>query len=319
MPSPDGPAARSLASPGPRVRSSGKGRSCLGPAHLPSCSRALSGGRPPFSAVSHCCAFRLRVALRSSRRTGSPSPRPPARQRRESFLPASDARPSRLAAPRVLHESRSLLSRGPSHARRAMRAADVCFPLLDYEHPCLVGSRRRLTKPFDLVRAGGPGASRHLVRFGGSRSSSVSTHRGIFSLPRAPRDRTSGISQPHARFLAECTHTTWTASARTPREGVRARRPEMPSAAGEPRPPSERPCGPRSSTPSFFVARAFVCSRSVSCRRFALASPRSTASLRMRGAARRELGPVCAIPRSVRKRRRGAFLDRRRRPTTSAT
>lgn len=68
------------------------------------------------------------------RRTVSPSLRPLARQRREGFLPASCARPARLATPRKFRFR---------NARRSMRAADVCFPLLlfDSVHPCLVGSR----------------------------------------------------------------------------------------------------------------------------------------------------------------------------------
>lgn len=171
------------------------------------------------------------------RRTVSPFARPLARQRREGFFPASCARPARLATPRKFRFR---------NARRAMRAADVCFPLLlfDSVHPCLVGSR------LDVGATRAPRDSRNEVLHGTSLASagrvlpSFSTHRGAFSSPRASRDRTSGTSvAASALLLFEGSHsdTTETVSARPPSEGCRAPRSEVPSIAGDPRPPSEHP------------------------------------------------------------------------------
>lgn len=147
------------------------------------------------------------------RRTVSPSLHPLARQRGEGFLPASGARPARLATPRKFRFR---------NARRAMRAADVCFPLL-LSTPCtrvssvLDPSRSRMGS----ARLEGPECFTTLrplrrVAF------SSSTHRGAFSSPRTSRDRTSGTSvAAPALLLFEGSHSgvTETASARPPREG----------------------------------------------------------------------------------------------------
>lgn len=104
---------------------------------------------------------------------------------------------------------------------------------------------------------------------------------------------------------------------RRPVKDVEAPRSEVPSTAGDSRPPSNHPCGLRISTRSFFDLRlvTFACRFSSPFRpRLPVARP-----FRCACSARRRLGPVRVPPRSVRKRRLLASLDRRRRPTTSAT
>jgi len=163
-------------------------------------------------------------------------------------------------------------------------------------------------------------ASRHSPRFGGSR---FFLRRIVGrSLPRARR-ATVPLAPPSPHALCSLlssrvtSRTIETASAWTPSEG-------LPSSAV--RSAFHRQgSAPSFRTPSrapdldaiLFTARDFGRSRTASRLRFARASP-WLAPFGARSA-RRALGPVCPDLVRFRKRRSNASLDRRRRPTTSAT
>lgn len=126
------------------------------------------------------------IVRANPRRTVSPCLHPLVRQRREGFLPASDARPACLAAPRCCFVSET-------RAARCVRPTSASHNFYRLRAPVSRRFRARVgaARAPRVPRSGS--ASRHSPRFGGSRFFS-STHRGAFSSPRAPRDRTSGTS-----------------------------------------------------------------------------------------------------------------------------
>lgn len=212
--------------------------------------------------------------------------------------------------------------------KRAPR--DACGRLLlpytpsHHVHPCLVGSRRASEPQGLRARRGVQSVSRHPARFGGSRLGSLSLLpllRRIVGrfLPLARRATVPlAPPSPHARAPCEAAaRTTETASASPSCERRRSstirgafhRRGTAPSI----RTPSRAP-----DLDALLLRPATLCVACRSSSPFRLRLPVAR-PFRCACSARRGLGPVRARPRSVRKRRLLASLDRRRRPTTSTT
>jgi hypothetical protein len=168
-----------------------------------------------------------------------------------------------------------------------MRTTDFCFPLPDYEHPCLVSyrllseacasplTRRACTRDQET---GEPGVSRRPVRFGGPFRVDTRSH----SSARFRLDRTSGTSvapERPARAFAWAIFPS--RQGRFPRPSVKmgwVPRPEMPSLVWE---------HPRARVDRYLLERGHVCFRDeLGPRRPFTRSPSSSALATLDGTAR---------------------------------